>query len=530
MFPQRPQSMPLVQLKNDTRRIRGDALRRSLFWTLVAWIPGAFWTAATSGGTPTILAIYLGASAFWIGLMNAAPQIAVLFQIPGSIIVTHLGRRKGFFIWTVTIHRALYIVIGLLPWLLPAGKIPSAALMVLLLLISTGLNNLGGQAWANWMADLVPERARGKYFARRNRVGIGVMAITALLLGWALDIAGQTRFAALVQPITHWSGLPPLILLVSVTFMISGAIGMLDILSFIRVDEPPMKISITQPLHRKLLTPLLDRPFRSFCIYWSVWNFSIWFSGTLWWLYVLDFFDQISKAGQHPWWMQYRYLVGFIILSISSQVGQFLGFPIWGRAVDRFGCKPVLFVSSMLHTTTNLVWIFLCPALLPWLPLLQVGAGLASAGQDIASFNTMLQFNRKGGSDYQAVGSVLFALAAAAGCVISGSLLSALSGFQLTLFVGTPWAHTFNRYALLLAISFLIKFAGDLVLLPHMQDTAAKPRRETVRFVFSNMYGTLNTIIFTPVRTGLGVTSRGITGVADTLTEVAGSNIKRWFR
>lgn len=520
---------------HDAYRIRGDALRRSLFWALIAWVPGALWQAWTSGGSATKLAQHMGANDFWIGAMTAAPFIAVLLQIPGAMTVEWLGKRKWFFIWTVSAHRLLYVVIGLLPWLMPASYAPSAIIMIALITLALGLNNLGGAAWVNWMADLVPQRVRGKYFAKRSRWGIATMIFTSLLLGAAMDAAGTDWFKKITAGLTHWNGMPPLILLLSIVFIVGGLIGVLDILAFIGVDEPPMKRS-TESIGEKLRKPLRDKQFMVYCTYWSIWTFANSFGGTLWWLNVFDFFKRLAAspdAQRYSWWLHNQYLMCFIALPVGYQIGQFLGFPIWGRAVDRFGRKPVMFVSSTLHTISWIFWIFLSPTMLPWMPIIQICGGIVGAGQDVGSFNMMLQFNRKGGSGYQALGSVLFAIAGAAAAFLCGGLLVALHNFSAVLWEGTPWQYHADKYTVLILIAVAIKYLGDLAVLPYVHDLAARPRRETVRYLFSNMYGTINTLVFAPVAAGIGATGRTLGQVKNKVAdaaEVAGANFRKWFR
>src|ERR1035437_3897524 len=104
---------------NDPDRIRGEALRRSLYYTFVAWIPGAFWFGATNGAAAIELARSLGANDFVFALMSAAPLLGVVLQVPGSVVVERLGRRKFFFLWNAVPSRAAFVLIGLLPWIAP---------------------------------------------------------------------------------------------------------------------------------------------------------------------------------------------------------------------------------------------------------------------------------------------------------------------------------------------------------------------------------------------------------------------------
>ncbi len=507
----------------DTRPfpIRGTLLRTSLRYTMLAWLPGAFWMGATGNTAMTPLGQYLGANDLIFALITqAAPMLSVLFMIPGSMIVERLGRRKTFFLWTVTPHRGLYILIGLLPWILPPAY-STAIFLTLLVFVSMGLNSFGGQAWVNWMADLVPPRIRGVYFARRSRMGVAVIAAATVLVGVILDWADDARVAGFLRPLTDRCHLPPshdistaLIVILSAVFMLAGAIGMIDILLFTKVAEPPMKQAPPEPLRERLLRPLRDVQFRRYVTYYSVWSVANSWCSWFWMLYLLDFLQAQHKsaanAGTTPWWGHSMYLTAAVILPVSFQIGQFLGYPMWGRAVDRFGRKPVFLVSSALHTLTWVSWIFLSEATLPWMPLVQIAGGFIGGGMDIASFNMMLLFNRKGGAGYQAVGSVIFSTAAAVAACAAGAVATALGGWGWTFAAGTSWAHTFNRYTLLILVGVAIKYVADLVFLRRVQDLDAKPAGHALRFVVDNCHGTLETLIFMPLRSGVEATGSGI--------------------
>jgi MFS family permease len=238
------------------------------------------------------------------------------------------------------------------------------------------------------------------------------------------------------------------------------------------------------------------------------------------------------------------YLAGTLILGLGFQAGQFLGYPMWGRAVDRFGRKPVLFISSVVHTAGWLWWIFLTPAMLPWLFLTQFLGGFMFGGQDIASFNMMLRFNRKGGPGYQAVASVIFSIVGATATLASGAFAEFIKDVTFTFGAGTPYEYTFRHYAILIVVGASIKFLGDLVVLPMVHDVTGSSRTHALRFVFQNAYGNLNTVIFTPLRTGARVSANlagrsldtmrdAVVDVADAASDVADAaseRVKKFWR
>jgi MFS family permease len=485
-------------------RIKGRALRRSLHYTTLAWVFGAFWQASSGGAITTELANYLGANDFVQACLTAAILVGFLMQIPGSLLTQKLGRRKGIFITWVSIHRVLYILMGLLPWVLPAGRIGSAWLLVGVMLLSNCAANVGAQAWVNWMADLVPPRVRGKYFARRGRIGIVVLAATAIGVGLLLDASKTAAFAQWTAPLKAYTTLPPLIVMISAILVAAGILGTMDIQSFRWVDEPAMRPTPRHSLLRRVIVAYRDRAFRKYVTYASVIAFANGWMGWMWWVYFLDFCAQEQKTNPAHWWLPHRYLVGSLLLATGYNVGQFAGFPMWGAMIDRFGRKPVMFLSSTLHTISWCAWPFLSPGMLPWLLVTQLYGGLVGAGQDVANFNMMLDFNRKGGPGYQALAYVIINGTAAIAGVLAGALATQLGlildGNPLRIVVGT-WSIGFNHFALVAMMGICVKFFADFAVLPHVTDVEAKPTAHAMRFMAGNMYGNLNTLIFLPLRT-----------------------------
>jgi MFS family permease len=501
------------------RHVRGDLLRRSLYYTFIAWIPGAFWMGATGATSMTKLGEFLGANDLIFAIIfTAGPMLAVLWQLPGYLTVEYFQHRKGPFLWTGVPCRFLFLVMGLLPWFLPSHDLRSASVLAGLVFVAMSLHNFSAQAWVNWMADLVPTRLRGKFFAARSRMGVAIIAASTILVAFILDIANSPRVVEVLKPF-HPEWMPPLYFLISLVFIAAGAIGMLDILAFTKVIDPPMQPPTREPLLQRLARPMKDKQFRRFVTYFSVWQAANNWCAWLWMVYVLTFMQEqltlADKTGVRPWWDGYMFLAAAVILPVGYQIGQFLGFPIWGRAVDRFGRKPVFLVSSAMHTISWLFWIFLSPSMLPWLLVTQVFGGLFGGGMDIASLNMMLYFNRKGGAGYQSIGSIIFSTAGAIAGIAAGALSTALVDWKWTLGAGTPYEHTFNRYALLIVIGAIIKYTADFVFLPRVHDVDAKPAGHAFRYMLTNVHDTIESLIFVPIRRSARAT---------------GTSLRRWWR
>lgn len=481
-------------------RIRGEALRRSLYYCTFAWFFGAFWQACIGGGTQTELAKFMGANDFVFGVIAAAPFIAVLMQLPGSLAVEYFGRRKGIFLWWSTAHRLIYLLIAALPWILPAHTLGSSYVLACAILLTFSCNSIGGQAWTNWMADLVPERCRGRYFARRNRYGFIVILLTSLVIGLVLDVFRNPSIDQFMEPLTRLTGLPPLIVVISAIMAVAAISGTIDIQCFHRVDEPPLKTRPRQSLMSKLSGPAMDSEFRRYLTYASVWSFAQNFSGTFWWVYMLDFLSRMENTGHKAWWIDHKYMMAYLPLACGYQIGLVITLPIWGKIVDRFGKKTTWFVSSTLHTISWLPWLFISPGMVQWLILTQIVGGMLGGGQDISNFNMALSFNRKGGPAYQAMTQIGMAAAAAVATLSAGALAKTLEGVQWHFLVGSAWEFEFNRYSVIIVASAALKYFGDIVLLPRVHEPEAKSRMRAFRYFFGNIYDSLDSVILSPLQ------------------------------
>src|SRR6476659_10211137 len=84
-----------------SRRVGGDALRRSLSLVTLSWAFGSVWAAATSGAPITLFAQHLKASKFEFGVLGALPFIASLLSMPASVLTERTGARKKIFLFSL---------------------------------------------------------------------------------------------------------------------------------------------------------------------------------------------------------------------------------------------------------------------------------------------------------------------------------------------------------------------------------------------------------------------------------------------
>ena len=229
-------------------------------WLTFASVEGAcanVFTVLTSGAFLTGLALMLGADDFALGLLGAIPFLAQVAQLLAAYLVDRTGYRKLICLWCSVAGRQIWwivlpVVLLAFPWRLGA-LILVVAFSSLALMIAT-------PAWMAWMADLVPDRIRGRYFGYRS----AAVAITTLAAtiggGLVLDrfrTGGQANvgFAAII-----------------------GAAGLFALIAAILLnripDRPPRELKIGFSWSR-FLVPLRDHRFRHLLIVFCGWNIAI---------------------------------------------------------------------------------------------------------------------------------------------------------------------------------------------------------------------------------------------------------------
>jgi MFS family permease len=462
--------------------LSGQPLRRAMALVTVSWVFGSVWATAIGGAPFSLFARDLGASAFQIGVLAALPFMASLVSMPASLVTERTGARKGLFLWSTYFQRALWIPIALIPlWLMKThgSGSGSAAVMVfmgmILLMHSSGAT--GGPAWLSWMADIVPDRVRGKYFSRRRQWGILSAIPTALAVGWLLDHMGGPQTGNTMR----WC---------AIIFMCSAVFGIVDIHLFQYVPNVPMEPRRREPIMGLIGRPLRDRQFLWFAAFVATLTFAVSFMGQFVTFFLID------KIGVTGTGIQ-------LMLLVAPMIAQLLVLPIWGRAADRMGKKPVLAIASLGLVPIGLGWCFMGPGC-QWLGYVLSIAGAALwTGVEVANLNFVLEFSgsekgENGGSAYVAVNSVIINIAGCLGGLSSGIIANCLKDWHWD--PGIPGIASVSFYEVLFALSGILRLIAAVAFLPQLIEPKAGSAVETVRFITANIYNNLFNAILMPLR------------------------------
>jgi MFS family permease len=364
------------------------------------------------------------------------------------------------------------------------ASIAMTLFLVLMFMMHSG-GAVGGPAWVSWMSDVVPERSRGKYFSRRRQWGIATAIPAALFAGWLLDRLTGTGEASNPLSVMKWC---------AIIFMCSAVFGLLDIHLHRWVPDHRQPAPKRMSLLHIFAEPMRDRQFLWFAGFVATLTFAVSFMGQFVTLYMLEKLRITNTQVQ-------------FMLLVAPMVAQLIVLPIWGKAADRMGKKPVLAIASLGLVPVGFGWCF-CSSEMLWLgyTLSALGAALW-VGVEVANLNMVLEMagqgdverdEAKGGSNYVAVNSVIINVAGCLGGLSAGLIAQSLRDWHWN--PGVLGLHEMSFYDVLFALSGVLRLLAAVMFLPMIHEPAARPTREALRFMTANIYNNLFAAILQPLR------------------------------
>jgi MFS family permease len=394
---------PFLRLQLDQRRY---ALRRSLRFSTAEGIAAELVGACASGGAITAWALYLDLAPVLVGILGALPFAAQLVQIPSAWLTQVHGSRRTA-LWTIGISRQVPVLLALLPWV-PLSQSEQRALLLSVAATSSLLSVAGNNAWTTWMSELVPDRLRGRYFGRRTAFCALGSTVGGLGAGLALDHARPGVGAGAM---------------LSALAAISCVLGAVTVLLLKRQQDPRESPLPSQPTLRDAIRPWtepLARRALTFHVAWAA-------AGGV-------------AAAFYPLHMIANLRMGFARLALYNgaiAAVRIVAAPLWGRALDRVGARPVLVACCFGLCLSPILWLFPREGLLWPLAIDAPLCGVLLAGQTLASFSLPMNLSSRGTRSFHVA-----AFAAAAGLAtgiasFAGGALAHVLPTQLA-FLGQP--------------------------------------------------------------------------------------------
>ena len=446
--------------------IRGKRLRHSLRVVTLGWMVGMFWGAFIGSSGWEMLLAMMGFEDVHLGLLQACPYAAMAFLVVGAILIERTGLTKYQFVVTGTIHRVLWLSVAAVPLVLPIPSIWAVSFTLGLLFLSYCAEGLSRPAWFTWMGMLIPPRIRGRYWGQRSQFTTGVGIVAGMGIGWVvkqlqpLDVEPEDITAA-EYPLLF----DGLIILLAIT----SILGIVDILLFRRIPElltprpsaethsdESRKHSTRRVFHTILVRPLADRGFRRYVI--------------------SDMFMAFALASVGIYSLKnMRITLGMdaleiaFLFSVVGAVGAILSARFAGRAIDRWGPRPMMIVTSFGTVFGILPFMFAWPGMPAlWLWILCVATFLAGGSMwgSLMMGKSAVQLgfsDREGASRY--VGA--FHFYTGVGGMIGGLSAAAITGcfeflqddpIRLGPLLWNNWHAAF-------AVSMVARICGGMVLL-----------------------------------------------------------------
>lgn len=390
----------------------------------------------TSGAFLVAFALELGASPLQIGIISSIPLYSNVLQILSIELVRRWKSRKRVVVIGTMIGRSAYAGIALLPFL--PGEDFRLYLMMLALAVQHGMGAVSNGSWSSWMRDLIPEKRRGRFLSYRLVCTQIISVVLSLGVAALLD---QLSGYYPGQDLSIYAGL----------FMLGSLAGIIGSLLLAKTPEP-LQTDTLQPLLSLVALPFRHRNFRRLMTYMASWNFAVNTAAPFLTVYLLQTLG-----------LSITYVIG---LTTLSQLGNIAFFRFWGYYADRFSNKTILRICAPLYLLALAGTIFATlPEVhaftLPWLVVLFLVAGIATAGTGLASSSIGLSLApRENSVAYLSVLSLTNAIASGTAPILAGALASYTQNWDWTWTIdvaeGSFTLISLRHWDFLFVLSFLL--------------------------------------------------------------------------
>ncbi|MEK6755602.1 MAG: MFS transporter [Bacteroidota bacterium] len=394
-------------------------------------------------------ALSLGANEVLVGLVAAIQAGANTLQMRAFRSLERHGNRKAMAVKFATASRLMWVVICAVTFTSVEPFVSYRIWIFLgLFTISAGLGIFSYVPWTFWLVDLVPERVRGRFFAQRNLAAGAVGVVLGVGAGAFIDYWNE---AAL--------GPAPYAFVVLVAFGLVFGLWAVSIQN--RMYDPPYPRPESQlTFWESLKGPFSDPAFRRVFSFRVFYDLSLGMVGTFYSVYMLT---QVH--------LSFTFVSAMVMLTTLTNL---LSLKFWGRMVDRFGNKPILYICLSGKLIFALLWVFTTPTTFLLYVLIHL-FGLFDAGNSVAILTLVYKIapaERR--ANYITVDGTMVGIAATVAPLVGGGLAVFFSGWSVTL-GPLQWQH-FHFLFLASVVMRVVTF----VFLRKVQEPEAVPVTEVV--------------------------------------------------
>ncbi|MEG4069551.1 MFS transporter [Microcoleus sp. Pol11C2] len=430
-------------------KISKQEVRSTLKASTLDGVFAAVFESATGGVLLSNFLLQLGASSVEIGIFSAIPMVVNLLQPLGAYIADRTTSRHWYNLFVFGASRLLWLVLAvIIVW---GSQHPDSHQLLQWTLVTvvaaSVLAAFANSSWFSWMAAVVPQRLRGRYFGFRNSAVslITLLGVPLMGLGVSTLDGGPIFGYGIVLFVGVWAGM----------ISLGCQFFMVDVNPQVyKKDAQNDRLTEKKATYSTYFVPsvLKDSNFLMFILYFSVWTFAINLSAPFFNIYLLkDLRLDVSLVT--------------IYTSLSSGANLLL-LMFWGKLADRWGNRPLLIAVGLVVALTPLLWLGTGNypfALWVWLPLLHLLGGTTLGAIGLCTNNIQMEIaSIKQPSTYFAIAAAVSGLAGALGTT-AGGFLAELPGMSL---------------GALFALSAAVRLVGLLPLL-----LVREPRSQSLRSI-----------------------------------------------
>ena len=381
-------------------------------------------------------ALFLKATTAQISWLAAFPSLMGSFaQLISAWLASHTGRRKTIILTGVALQTLMWLPITWLPYFFPAHAVP---IMIACVALYYAGCHLAAPAWNSLMGDLVPERRRGRFFARRGRV-MSITMFAALVAAGVMLHLGKTEEHTRIA--------------FTLVFSLAALARVYSALQLARMHDPlPVPHPLDLPPLAGWWARLRSSDFARFTLFMGTMTFAVAIAS--------PFFTVFMLRDLHFTYLQYMAALAFSVLL------QFLTLRTWGRLGDIFGNRLILLVTGCMIPMFPVLW--LVSSKYWYILTLQAMGGICWAGFSLSGSNYLYDVSMpERRAAFSAVHNVLSSLALFGGALFGG-FLSLVAPDHIILF-GRSITWTSSLWALML-VSTLARTAVALGFLPRLRE------------------------------------------------------------
>jgi MFS family permease len=297
-------------------------------------------------------ALALKATTAQIGLLTSIPSLMMaISQLAAPTLVNKAGSRKAMILPAVALHAVLWLPIFLVPLLMPTLKV---WWLIGLVALSTVAGAIANPAWGSMMADLVPQRIRGRYFSSRGRISNIVALVFGFAGGGILQLVGSNVFRGF-----------------EILFAGAMVFRMVSLYFLNKMYEPPATSTSGQLNLLGMLKDVGSSNLGRFTLFVALMSFCTNISAPFFTVYMLR--D-----------LHFSYL-SFVIVNTAGSLATILFVTYWGRRADRAGNVRIIRIACVLVPLVPIAWLI--SKHVWFLVIVQTFASFAWAGFDLANMN-----------------------------------------------------------------------------------------------------------------------------------------------